>query len=162
MLLEVKADTVHALRLNSYFSGANVKQKGAAAMWAVGSLACSLSMWVTLSQLSQVVKQTQKVRVDHRELERFEPLMVWHIVFVAHFINAQTVWGLCSYILYRSAHEFGWQFSFGLASILLTSKCTFATCSPATSRITSLNSQRCACHDLHIEVQGRRPPAACT
>ena len=31
---------------------------------------------LTLSQLSQVLKQAQKVRVDHRELERFERLTV--------------------------------------------------------------------------------------
>ena len=31
---------------------------------------------LTLSQLSQALEQTQKVRVDHRELERFEPLTV--------------------------------------------------------------------------------------
>ena len=39
------------------------------------SISSELSV-VTLSQLSQVLKQAQKVRVDHRELERFEPLTV--------------------------------------------------------------------------------------
>ena len=38
---------------------------------------------LSLSQLSQELNQAQKVRVDRRELERFEPLTVWQFVSVA-------------------------------------------------------------------------------
>ena len=51
---------------------------------------------LTLNQLSQVLKQTQEVRVDRRELERFEPLTVGQFVSVPYFENTQKVFGACA------------------------------------------------------------------
>ena len=55
---------------------------------------------LTLSQVSQELKQAQKVRVDHRGLERFEPLTVWQFVSVSYFIKAHigVYAGICFFV----------------------------------------------------------------